>query len=194
MNRTQHMVRIALFTTLTAIGAYVALPLPFTPVPFTLQLLFTLLSGLVLGSKAGALSQIIYVCLGVLGVPVFAGRNAGPGVLVGPTGGYLVGFVVAAYVTGYLNAGLKQRGWLPVWKGIVVGGVGLGIIHGLGAWWLAFALQIDLRKALALGCLPYIIPDVMKCAGALMVAEALPSTVLHRDSARQDISSPRGAN
>ena len=194
MNRTQHMVRIALFTTLTAIGAYVALPLPFTPVPFTLQLLFTLLSGLVLGSKAGALSQIIYVCLGVLGVPVFAGGNAGPGVLVGPTGGYLVGFVVAAYVTGYLNAGLKQRGWLPVWKGIVVGGVGLGIIHGLGAWWLAFTLQIDLRKALALGCLPYIIPDVMKCAGALMVAEALPSMVLHRDSARRDISSPRGAN
>ncbi len=188
------MVRIALFTTLTAIGAYVALPLPFTPVPFTLQLLFTLLSGLVLGSKAGALSQIIYVCLGVLGVPVFAGGNAGPGVLVGPTGGYLVGFVVAAYVTGYLNAGLKQRGWLPVWKGIVVGGVGLGIIHGLGAWWLAFTLQIDLRKALALGCLPYIIPDVMKCAGALMVAEALPSMVLHRDSARRDISSPRGAN
>ena len=73
MNRTQHMVRIALFTTLTAIGAYVALPLPFTPVPFTLQLLFTLLSGLVLGSKAGALSQIIYVCLGVLGVPVLPG-------------------------------------------------------------------------------------------------------------------------
>ena len=188
------MVRIALFTTLTAIGAYVALPLPFTPVPFTLQLLFTLLSGLVLGPKAGALSQIIYVGLGVLGVPVFAGGNAGPGVLVGPTGGYLVGFVVAAYVIGYLNMNLSQKAWPPVWKGIVIGGVGLGIFHGLGAWWLAFTLQIDLSKALALGCLPYIIPDMIKCVGALMVTEALPRMVFHRDSPRRDISSPRRAN
>ena len=114
---------------------------------------------------------------------------------MGPTGGYLVGFVVAAYIIGYLDACLSQRAWPPVWKGVVIGGVGLGIIHGLGAWWLAFVLQISLRKAFALGCLPYILPDMIKGAGALVVAAALPRMGLNPGRvAGRDISSPREAS
>ena len=167
------MVRIALFTTLTATGAYIVLPLPFTPVPFTLQLLFTMLSGLVLGPRDGALSQIVYLALGILGIPVFAGGNAGIAVLVGPAGGYLIGFVLAAYVVGCLNRYFDKRACPLIGRGMAVSMVGLGIIHGCGAWWLSVALQIDLSKALVLGCIPYVVPDGIKCMGALVVAEAL---------------------
>ena len=195
MSKIQRMVRIALFTTLTAIGAYIVLPLPFTPVPFTLQLLFTLLSGLVLGARDGALSQLVYLALGIMGVPVFAGGNAGLGALVGPTGGYLVGFVLAAYVVGYVGDYLNRRAWSSVWWGLAIGSIGLGIIHGLGAWWLALTLQISFPKALALGCIPYIIPDVIKCVGALVVAEALHHMIPQADPvAGRDISFRHGAN
>ncbi|NLJ86899.1 MAG: biotin transporter BioY [Firmicutes bacterium] len=173
LSKSQQMVRIALFTTLTATGAYVVLPLPFTPVPFTLQLFFTLLSGLMLGPKNGALSQIVYLALGIVGVPVFAGGNAGVGALVGPTGGYLVGFVLAAGVVGYLDMRLASWGDSAIRRGVIIGTVGLGIIHGFGAWWLARATRISLAKAFALGCAPYIIPDSIKCVAALMAAAAL---------------------
>ena len=197
MSKTQRMVRIALFATLTATGAYIVLPLPFTPVPFTLQLLFTLLSGLVLGPQDGAISQLVYMALGILGVPVFAGGNAGLGVLIGPTGGYLVGFVLASYVVGYCRSYAGRRVWSPVKQGIVIGSLGLGIVHGLGAWWLASSQQIGFGQALALGCMPYIIPDAIKWSGAVVVAEALERVVPHPQPGQgggRDISFPRGAN
>lgn len=165
------MVRVALFATLTAIGAYVALPLPFTPVPFTLQLFFTILSPLVLGARYGALSQIVYLALGIVGIPVFAGGTSGLGVLFGPTGGYLVGFVMAAYVIGRLDDILGDRVG-SFGQGVITCVAGLVVIHGLGAVWLASAMDIGFGKALALGCLPYIVPDLVKCATAIMVRDA----------------------
>jgi len=86
------------FSVLTAIGALTFLPL--YPVPITLQSLFTYLSGAVLGPWLGALSQVIYILLGAIGLPIFAGGKAGFGTLLGPTGGYLFGFVVASLVIG----------------------------------------------------------------------------------------------
>ncbi len=173
LGKTQQMVRIALFSTLTATGAYIALPLPFTPVPFTLQLFFTLLAGVMLGPRNGAISQIIYLALGIVGVPVFAGGTSGLGVLLGPTGGYLVGFVLGAYVVGDLGIRLRDWHWSAAWRGVIIGMAGLLVIHGFGAWWLASALQISLGRALALGFIPYIIPDTIKCVAALMAAGAV---------------------
>ena len=166
------MVRVALFATLTAVGAYIVLPLPFIPVPFTLQLFFAILSPLVLGARYGALSQIVYLALGVVGIPVFAGGTSGLGVLLGPTGGFLVGFVVGAYVVGKLHNALDGRVG-SIAQGVVAGMGGLIAIHGLGAFWLASATEIEFGRALALGCLPYIVPDSIKCAAAIMVADAL---------------------
>ena len=94
----RQMTLISLFATLTAVGAFISIPL--YPVPLTLQTLFTLLAAMVLGSVMGALSQIIYVLLGVIGLPVFAGFKAGIGILFGPTGGFLLGFIISAYVIG----------------------------------------------------------------------------------------------
>jgi biotin transport system substrate-specific component len=92
------MVYASMFGSLTAIGAYIMIPLP--PVPITFQTLFLNLAGALLGGYLGALSQVVYILLGVIGLPVFAGGKAGLGVLLGPTGGYLFGFVLAALVVG----------------------------------------------------------------------------------------------
>ena len=92
-----------LFAVLTAAGAAVAVPLPFSPVPVTLQTLFVVLSGAMLGPVFGPLSQILYVGAGASGLPVFAGGTAGAWVLAGPTGGYLVGFVIASWLSGLIT-------------------------------------------------------------------------------------------
>src|SRR3989441_10161283 len=98
------------FAGLTWAGARIWVPLPFTPVPGTLQVLPVLLAGALLGARAGAASPALYLLSGVAGLPVFALAGAGPGYMLGPTGGYLIGFVGAAYVTGSLLAGFRRPG------------------------------------------------------------------------------------
>jgi biotin transport system substrate-specific component len=90
------MTYAAMFGAITAVGAYMIIPLPL--VPLTMQTFFVSLAPALLGGALGALSQVIYVLIGVIGFPVFAGGKAGLGVLMGPTGGYLVGFIVGAYI------------------------------------------------------------------------------------------------
>ena len=101
---------VGLFAALTAVGAVFSIPLG-GAVPFTLQLMFTLLAGALLGSRLGALSQLSYLLMGFVGLPVFSMRRAGIGMLFGPTGGFLVGFVLGAYVTGLLvEWAVRRRG------------------------------------------------------------------------------------
>jgi len=88
----------SLFSTLTALGAYISIPI--SHVPITLQTFFVYLAGAILGSKLALLSQIIYILIGIIGFPVFAYGKAGFGVLIGPTGGYLIGFIIGAYIIG----------------------------------------------------------------------------------------------
>ena len=94
------MTRTALMAAVTAVAAQIAIPLPFSPVPFTLQVLAVILSGLLLGSRYGALAQAIYVLVGAVGVPVFAQFSGGLGVVLGPTGGYLLSYPLAAAIAG----------------------------------------------------------------------------------------------
>ncbi|MDQ4126909.1 MAG: biotin transporter BioY, partial [Actinomycetota bacterium] len=84
------MTRVALMAAVTAVAAQITIPLPFSPVPFTLQVPAVVLSGLLLGPRYGAVAQAIYVLLGAVGVPVFAGFKGGLGIIFGPTGGYLL--------------------------------------------------------------------------------------------------------
>ena len=92
-----------LFAALTALGAQIAVRLPFSPVPVTLQVLMVIGCGLILGSRRGLTSQLTYLAAGVLGLPVFAGGTGGPAVILGPTGGYLLAFPVAAFAAGWLS-------------------------------------------------------------------------------------------
>ncbi|MEG6521515.1 biotin transporter BioY [Desulfotomaculum sp. 1211_IL3151] len=93
----QNMIMCALFAALIAVGAYIKIPIPV--VPFTLQFLFTMLAGLLLGGKLGAVSVLVYIVLGLIGLPVFA-EGGGPGYILKPSFGYIIGFCIASFVTG----------------------------------------------------------------------------------------------
>lgn len=144
----------ALFVVLTA---QIRIPLPFTPVPITGQTLGVLLVGGLLGSRLGMASLVLYVLLGVVGMPVYTGGNGGYEVLLGATGGYLVAFPIAAALVGWL----AERGWdRNVWSMIVAMVLGNLVIYALGAGWLATHVGID--QALALGVYPFILGGIIK--------------------------------
>ncbi len=147
-----------IFAALTGLGAFIAIPLSFTPVPITLQTLFVLLSGFVLGRHYGPLSQFIYIILGIIGMPWFAHGTFGLSVLLGTTGGYLVGFVVSAYTVGWITDMSKQtRNPLALFTTAIIGTIIIYIFGILGL--LQF---FDLWKALELGFFPFIPGDLFK--------------------------------
>ncbi len=142
---------------LIALAAQIAIPLPFSPVPITGQTLAVLLVGVLLGSRRGASSLLLYLAEGALGLPVFAGGRCGFLYLLGPTGGYLLGFVVAAFVTGWL----AERGWdRRVRSNVPVMLLGNAIIYALGLPWLAHF--VGATRVLALGFYPFIVGDLLK--------------------------------
>ena len=159
----------ALGAALTAVGSRIAIP--FWPVPLTLQVFFVLLCGAALGPRWGAAAQAQYVAAGVLGLPVFAAGRSGPGVLLGPTGGYLIGFIAAAYATGWLTE-RRARATTRKARGVTVGPYaatlcGAAVIWLCGWSWLAVwsargGDPAPLRQAFLWGVAPFIVPDVVK--------------------------------
>ncbi|MDT7884799.1 MAG: biotin transporter BioY [Thermoflexus sp.] len=159
---------------LTALMARVEIPLPFTPVPITGQTFAVLLVGAALGSRRGALSMAVYLLEGALGLPVFAGGAAGLARLRGPTGGYLIGFIAAAFVTGWL----AERGWdrRPATTALAML-TGNAVIYLFGLPWLAWFVGgfLGPKGALALGLLPFVPGDLLKL---LLATLAFPSVWL----------------
>lgn len=173
--RVNDIVLIAICAALTAVGASLAIPLP-GGVPFTLQVLFVLLTGGLLGPWKGALSQVVYLLIGAIGVPVFAGFTAGPGVLLGPTGGFLAGFVVAAAVTGLLAGDPGRRGpsaRTGYWRILLAMLAGLAAIYAAGALRLAAFLPGGAAEAVRRGILPFLVPDVLKAVLAAALVHRL---------------------
>jgi biotin transport system substrate-specific component len=155
-----------LFLICTSLGAFVRIPLPFTPVPITLQTFFVVLSAAFLGANLGCLAQITYLFLGSLGLPIFAGATYGLGVLFGPTGGYLLAFVLANLFIGQsLNRG-RQVKYSRVLLTMILAAL---FIDGLGTLWLAGLMKISLTKALFLGFLPFVPADLAKSIGAAAI-------------------------
>lgn len=159
----------ALFVLLTTFGAYAAVPLPWTPVPMTLQPLFVLLAGLVLGPSAGAASMFAYLLLGLSGVPVFAAIPAGPGALAGPTGGFLLAFPVAAGLTGRL-AGPRDAGAVRI---LLASMAGLGVIYLIGAAHLSLLTGTTLAGVLRNAVFPFAVGDAVELLVVMAVAVRL---------------------
>jgi biotin transport system substrate-specific component len=160
-------------TVLTAIAAQISVPLPFTPVPFTFQPMVVLVGAAVLGSRLGMTSQILYLALGIAGLPVFAASPIlpqGAARLLGPTGGYLMSYPVAAFVTGWLAERGFDRRYLTACVAMLCG---LLVVFAGGVSWLALAVQParGLSGALASGLVPFIVPDLLKL---LLAAGAMP--------------------
>lgn len=151
----RNVLLVVAFSLLTAVLTRVEIPL--WPVPITGQTFAVLLAGAALGSRKGALSQLLYLATGVAGAPVFSGGGAGPQQFAGPTGGYLIGFVAAAFVVGLL----AERGWdrsvLMTAAAMVVGNL---VIYAFGLARLAGLLPLD--RLFAAGLFPFLIGDAIK--------------------------------
>ena len=169
-------VRVAavLFATVaTVVAAQISVPLPFTPVPFTLQPMIVLLAGAALGSRLGLTSQVCYLALGLAGLPVFAASPVlPPGLarLLGPTGGVLMSYPLAAFVAGYFAERGFDRRYLT---SVVAMSAGLAIVFAFGVAWLAFGLpHVGLSAAVATGLIPFVPADIVKI---LLAATVLPA-------------------
>lgn len=162
---------VLIMTLLTVLAAQISVPLPFTPVPFTFQPMLVLVGGAALGARLGATSQVLYLALGIAGLPVFAASPLLPqGALrlLGPTGGYLMAYPIAAFVAGYLaERGFDKR----YWTSCVAMAAGLAIVFAFGVTWLAAfaAPAAGFGAAIAAGFTPFIVADLVKLALAAAV-------------------------
>ncbi len=165
---------------LTGLLAQVKIAIPFSPVPITGQTFAVLVAGVMLGRYYGGASQLIYVVLGTAGVPWFNGGTGGVASLAGPTGGYLIGFIVAAFVVGYItDTYVKARNFFPMLAVMLI--ANFGIIYIFGLLQLSIYLNAIVGKptglldVLKMGAIPFIIGDVIKAIlAALMAKSVLP--------------------
>ena len=157
----------SLLAAMTAVGAYIHIPIG--PIPIVLQNLFVILAGLLLGSRWAVASMGIYLMVGAIGIPVFAGAKGGIAHFVGPTGGYLFGFVLAAFVTGWIAEHFKGR-LLMESLAVVAGSL---CVYALGVPWLKVVADMSWTKAFLVGMLPFIAGDAIKGVTALALARAV---------------------
>jgi biotin transport system substrate-specific component len=167
IEKLRWLVLSSLMAALTAVGAYIYIPIG--PVPIVLTTLFALLAGLLLGSRWGLVSMGLYVLVGAMGMPVFAGGMGGFAHLLGPRGGYLFGFILAAWLTGFISE--RSRGLL-IWEifAIIAGSLA---IYGLGIPYLKMVTKMTWPKTFMVGMVPFIIGDAVKASAALVLARAV---------------------
>lgn len=171
-----HVAAVFFVAALTAAAAQVSVALPFTQVPFTFQPMVVLLGGLVLGSKLGCASQVLYLMAGIAGLPVFAASaTLPPGALrlIGPTGGYLLSYPIAAFLVGYLAERGFDRRYLTSLLAMVAG---LTVVYACGVAWLGLfarsspqAMPIGLQAALVSGVYPFVAADLIKLVAAAAI-------------------------
>lgn len=155
----------AAFIIFTALGAFVRIPLPFSPVPITLQTLFVLLSGALLGNNLGLVTQLSYILLGISGLPIFTGAGSGLFYILGPTGGYLLGFVLAAlFLDRFIKFGKDDL--FTVFSILCIAD---SILLACGVLWLKFLFGYSLAKALFIGFIPFIPGDLLKAFAAAVL-------------------------
>lgn len=163
----RNIVLIAGGAAFVGLAAQVAVPLPFTPVPLTLQTFAVLLTAAALGSVRGMLAMLVYAVVGIAGVPWFAEGSSG---FSAPSFGYILGFIAAALVVGRIAEGGATRTPLRTAGLMVVGNL---VIYAVGVTWLKFAIDVDWATAIALGLTPFLLGDAIKIAVA---AGLLPAT------------------
>lgn len=171
--KTKDMILVGIFASLGVVGAKISIPIP--PVPVTLQLFVCCFAGMLLGSKLGLLSQIVYILIGLAGLPVFAGASSGPAYMLSPTFGYVIGFALAAYTVGKISE--KNRNFniriaaLSVYSGIAV-------TYLIGVPYLYFIIKLYMGKnitvmyAIEKGLLPFIVKDILLGAVLTITAAA----------------------
>lgn len=168
---TKRMVEIALITAITCILAPLSIPIPISPVPISLTNLVIYIAVFVLSWNDALLSYVIYLLLGLAGLPVFSGFTGGFEKLAGPTGGYLIGFIFMTLIAGL---GVDKFGGkkIPAVIGMILG---LAVAYIFGTAWLAYQMHISFVAALSVGVIPYLLGDALKIIIAMIVGPILKS-------------------
>ncbi len=171
--KVRDMALCALFTALTAVGAFIKIPVPV--VPFTLQILFTMLAGLLLGGRLGAVSVALYAFLGLAGLPVFA-EGGGLWYLLKPSFGYILGFIIGSYVTGKMTESLEGLTYRRI---LIANFVGLAIVYGTGMIYYYVICNFVINTPIGLWplflyCFLLVVPgDICLCFVAAALAKRL---------------------
>ena len=166
VNKTAEMTKMALMVAMNCVSAYIIIPLPFSLSPLALQTLIVNLTGYVLNAKQAFMTMLVYLLVGLAGVPVFTGGSAGPGKLFGPTGGYIIGFLVTAVFLAYFK-GEKYNFKRYALLGCVIG---IPLIYVFGVVQLKLITGMGWDKAIMTGALPFIPLDIVKCLAAAVIA------------------------
>jgi len=181
IDKIRRIVLVSLMAALMAVGAYIHVPIG--PVPIVLTNLFVLLSGLLLGSRLAFSSTALYVFLGAIGLPVFYGGKGGIAHLIGPTGGYLMGFIVASFITGLISERFRHQ----ILGEIIAVTLGSLIVYSLGLPWLKFVTKIPLTKIFWVGMIPFLPGDTIKAVLAIILARAFRPILSRQRSSFQNI-------
>lgn len=166
VNKTAEMTKMALMVAMNCVSAYIIIPLPFSLSPLALQTLIVNLTGYVLNAKQAFMTMLVYLLVGLAGVPVFTGGSAGPGKLFGPTGGYIIGFLVTAVFLAYFK-GEKYNFKRYALLGCVIG---IPLIYVFGVVQLKLITGMPWDTAILTGALPFIPLDIVKCLAAAVIA------------------------
>ncbi len=167
------MVFIAVCTALTCILAPLSINIPISPVPLSLTIFALFISSYVLGLKYGMVSFVLYALIGLVGVPVFSKFTGGPAVLLGPTGGYIIGFIFVSFFTGLFIERFEDKRYMHA-IGMVIG---VAICYAFGTAWLAGVAGMGFVQALYAGVIPFIPADAAKIAVALAIGPKIRRTI-----------------
>lgn len=167
------LIMCGLFAAITAVLSQISIPIPFSPIPFTMQTLAIALCGVILGARKGFIAQLIYIALGVVGLPVFAGFAGGIPKVLGPTGGFIISFPIMALIIGHLSDSNINKFKLSI--GMIIS---LMISYAIGTLQMSFVLGISFSEALAIGVIPFVILDFVKMGIVIAVGEKLKKRVM----------------
>lgn len=163
------MTMIALFAALLCISSYISIPLPFSAVSLTVQTLIINMIAILFPPKKAGMTVLVWILLGLVGLPVFSGGMGGPGKLFGPTGGYIFGYLAAAVILSLLKGKKGKTGR----ELLVTVAVGMPLIYVIGTPWMMAVTGIGWKAALLTGVVPFLPGDVAKCAAAVFICRPL---------------------
>lgn len=175
----------AVCTSLIAVGSYFSIPIPWSPAPISLASMFVTLAGLLLGARRGAYACLLYIGLGALGLPVFAGGTGGIAPLLGPTGGFLLGYPLSAFVAGLIFAPRRKtsaEGNAPLFPHALLASIVAAVVlYVPGLLWLMTSLGLSFPAALSVAAIPFVPGDLLKAVGAAASARTLFAAGLLQD-------------
>ncbi len=176
--KTRHLVLTALFAALTVVFSAISIPIPISPVPFSLSVVAIFLAGALLPKNQAALAQVVYLLLGIAGLPVFSEMRGGPGIIAGPTGGYLIAYPFMAWLIAFIIEKTKRRTFFSYFLSMAAG---LALLYAIGTIWLSLVAELPFAAALSAGVIPFVAFDIIKAVLASLLALALYKIISKRN-------------